>query len=71
MSTQRVTTRRGANHGLHLALSIITFGLWVPVWLIVAMVGRRETTTLQGIPPQYTQRGGQYVWDPQLGWVIR
>jgi len=28
------------SHGLHLFLSIITFGLWVPVWIIVTIVNR-------------------------------
>ena len=27
--------RRGTNHGLHLILTLITGGLWLPVWLIV------------------------------------
>lgn len=28
------------NHGLHLFLSIITFGAWLPVWLIIAIARR-------------------------------
>lgn len=31
-----------ANHGLHLFLSLITFGCWLPVWFVVALIGRRE-----------------------------
>jgi hypothetical protein len=27
------------NHVLHLLLSLVTVGLWLPVWLIVAIVG--------------------------------
>ena len=32
------------NHVLHLLLSVVTLGLWLPVWLVVALVGggRRE-----------------------------
>lgn len=26
---------RGTNHGLHIILSLLTAGLWIPVWLIV------------------------------------
>ncbi|MFE3545550.1 hypothetical protein ACFXK0_21515 [Nocardia sp. NPDC059177] len=29
--------RRGPNHGLHLMLTLITCGLWLPVWIIVAI----------------------------------
>ena len=28
---------KGPNHVLHLLLTIITFGLWLPVWLIIAL----------------------------------
>jgi hypothetical protein len=27
-------------HGLHLFLSVITFGAWLPVWLIIAIARR-------------------------------
>lgn len=33
---------RHANHVLHLALTVLTLGLWAPVWLIVG-VASRET----------------------------
>lgn len=58
---QRVTTRRGANHGLHVFLSIITCGLWaITGWPIAAAMGRKTTTTVvpqavyppQAYPPQ-------------------
>lgn len=68
---QRVTTRRGANHGLHLVLTILSMGLWAPVWLIVAMIGRRETTWVQRDEYAYTAQTGQYTWDPTFGWVLR
>lgn len=31
-----------ANHILHLLLSIVTFGLWLPVWIIVGVNGRER-----------------------------
>lgn len=43
--------RHPANHPLHLFLSMITFGLWVPVWIVVAIIGRRETVTMPGQVP--------------------
>ncbi len=27
------------NHILHLILSLVTVGLWVPVWILVAIIG--------------------------------
>lgn len=35
-----VTT--GPNHALHLILTLLTFGMWLPVWLIVAIAGHRR-----------------------------
>ncbi len=29
--------RKGTNHILHLLLSIITFGFWIIVWILVAL----------------------------------
>lgn len=33
-----VVVRGGTNHGLHLVLSLITCGAWLPVWLILVIV---------------------------------
>jgi hypothetical protein len=30
---------RRVNHVLHLILSLVTVGLWVPVWIVLAIVG--------------------------------
>lgn len=35
------TERRGPNHLLHLVLTVITCGLWAPVWIAVAIFGRK------------------------------
>lgn len=53
----RTVHRRSANHGLHLFLTIVTFGLWAPVWLAMAMIGRREVTTVSDT------RAVQQAWD--------
>lgn len=29
-----VQQKRGVNHGLHLVLTLITFGLWLPIWIL-------------------------------------
>ena len=33
----RPFTKDGANHILHLILSIVTVGFWLPVWLLVGV----------------------------------
>jgi hypothetical protein len=40
MKTERLLAMRQqyqTSHILHLLLSIISFGLWIPVWLLVAL----------------------------------
>lgn len=37
-STQTMIVNRGTNHAFHLVMTIVTFGLWLPVWIIVAIV---------------------------------
>ena len=34
---------RGCNHAFHFFMSLVTFGTWLPVWMIVAILkgGRR------------------------------
>ncbi|MFJ4845985.1 hypothetical protein [Streptomyces sp. NPDC088733] len=50
---QHQVVKRGANHGLHLALSICTCGVWaVTGWPIAALIGRRQTVTTYGGAPQ-------------------
>ncbi|ADE43485.1 gp18 [Streptomyces phage phiSASD1] len=42
---QTVVTKRGANHGLHVFLSLITCGLWaITGWPIAAAMGRKTKT---------------------------
>ncbi|QGJ90185.1 membrane protein [Mycobacterium phage SheaKeira] len=31
------------NHALHLALSVISCGMWIPVWVIMAMINTTRT----------------------------
>lgn len=61
MHTQ--TTRRGANHGLHVALTLITCGMWLPVWAVVAVIGRR--TTVRSVAPIPFCYSCGYVRNPQ------
>lgn len=47
--------KRGANHTLHIIMSIFTCGLWLPVWAVAAMMGRKTVTQVTPPPaaPQY------------------
>ena len=63
MAQQRYTEKRGANHGLHIVLSVLTCGLWaITGWPIAAALGRKTTTTIPtyqappGMYPQPTQQ---------------
>ncbi len=45
MKSYKVVEKRGANHGLHLVLTILTGGLWALTgWPIAAMLGRKTKT---------------------------
>ncbi len=35
----RLFTKAGPSHILHLLLSVFTVGLWLPVWLIIVVLG--------------------------------
>ncbi|OBJ70726.1 DUF2510 domain-containing protein [Mycobacterium sp. 1274756.6] len=39
-----VVVRSGPNHVLHLILTVLTFGLWLPVWLLVTLASSRPGT---------------------------
>jgi hypothetical protein len=34
------------SHILHLLLSVVTGGIWLPIWLIVAMVNQQKCTNI-------------------------
>ncbi|MET7560586.1 hypothetical protein ABZS95_10315 [Streptomyces sp. NPDC005479] len=62
--TQRYVEKRGANHTLHLILSLLTCGLWaITGWPIAAAMGRKTVTKVPTYqPPQqayYPQQYGQ------------
>ncbi|MDQ0943283.1 hypothetical protein QFZ67_004988 [Streptomyces sp. V1I1] len=74
--SQRYVERRGANHGLHVFLSIITCGLWaITGWPIAAAMGRKTVTKVpvyqpppQAYPPQqYGPPPGPYGHQPPPG----
>ncbi|MFC6013776.1 hypothetical protein [Nocardia lasii] len=38
MGPHTIVVRRGVNHGLHLVLTLITCGLWLPIWAIAIVI---------------------------------
>lgn len=62
----KTVQRRGANHGLHLVLSLLTCGLWaVTGWPVAAVIGRRTVTrTPQQIPVPVVSLDGQHYLNP-------
>jgi hypothetical protein len=53
---QRIVHKRGANHGLHVALTIFTCGIWAFTgWPIAAAMGRKTVTQSYGPPVQQQQ----------------
>ncbi|OKJ06816.1 hypothetical protein [Kitasatospora sp. CB01950] len=62
---QVVVTRRGANHVLHIILTICTGGIWaITGWPIAAAMGRKTRTVTYGPPPgAHPPPYGQ--WPPQ------
>ncbi|WP_060888668.1 hypothetical protein [Streptomyces scabiei] len=63
---QRIVHKRGANHGLHIVLTILTCGLWaITGWPIAAMMGRKHVTTTYGGPQQQPYGHPQQGYPPQ------
>lgn len=62
----KTVQRRGANHGLHLVLSLLTCGLWaVTGWPVAAVLGRRTVThTPQQIPAPVVSMSGTHYLNP-------
>ena len=42
-----VVKGRRANHVLHLLISVFTVGLWIPLWVIMALSGGETRKTIQ------------------------
>lgn len=63
MPYQTSTTRRGASHGLHLVLTVLTCGMWaITGWPIAAIMGRR--TKQKVWVPEAPPAGQPYHYGP-------
>lgn len=67
----RVVERRGANHGLHLVMTVLTMGLWgVFVWPLAAMLGRKTVTRMPVPAPVHQGVSGQWYFNQHTNqWV--
>ncbi len=45
----------GTNHGLHLALSLFTCGLWLPIWILVALFEEKRVYTVDAYGKRIVQ----------------
>jgi hypothetical protein len=45
-----VAVSGGVNHGLHLLLTVVTCGAWLPIWIIVAIFGGSRATAISSGP---------------------
>lgn len=68
MNQHRTVIRKPANHALHLVLTVLTLGMWAPVWAVMAVVGRKETVTYPSIgfrtEYSYARPDQEPVWNP-------
>lgn len=60
-----VVTRSGPNHVLHLILTILTLGLWLPVWILIAISVNGKTVVTTTAAAGGGAGGGGYVPAPQ------
>jgi hypothetical protein len=42
---QAVVVPKRSAHGFHLTMTILTFGVWVPVWIVAAILNAGKTKT--------------------------
>jgi hypothetical protein len=40
---QRFVVPKRSKHGFHLTMTVLTFGLWVPVWIVCAILNAGRT----------------------------
>lgn len=52
------------NHVLHLLLSVVTVGFWIPVWLVLIVLSseRRPICPVCGGPTRQHERPARWFW---------
>lgn len=66
-----VTTGKPVNHILHLLITVLLFGLWLPVWIIMAIDGGEKRTTVSVDEYGRIQRAKGAPASPTANWLGR
>ncbi len=61
-----VAVSGGVNHGLHLLLTLLTCGVWLPIWIIIAIFGGGSRSVAVSSGPGVAVSGG----GPKVGLVV-
>lgn len=66
-----VTTGKPVNHILHLLITVLLVGFWLPVWIIMAVNGGEKRTTVSVDENGNVQRTNRPPASPTANWLGR
>ncbi|WP_082973795.1 DUF2510 domain-containing protein [Mycobacterium sp. E1386] len=66
-----VVTGRPVNHVLHLLVTVLLCGLWLPVWIILAIAGGEKRTMVSVDGRGHVQRTNRMPASPTANWLGR
>ncbi len=66
-----VTTGTPVNHVLHLLITVLLCGLWLPVWIIMAANGGEKRTMVSVDETGHVQRANRMPASPNANWLGR
>ncbi|WP_324738674.1 hypothetical protein P6281_06655 [Mycobacterium sp. 5-140-3-2] len=66
-----VSTGKPVNHILHLLITVLLFGLWLPVWIIIAIDGGEKRTTVSVDENGHVRRTRGAPTSPTANWLGR
>jgi hypothetical protein len=66
-----VATGQPVNHVLHLLVTVLLCGLWLPVWIIMATNGGEKRTMVSVDENGYVQRANRMPASPNANWLGR
>lgn len=66
-----VATGKPVNHVLHLLVTVLLLGLWLPVWIILAIDGGEKRTTVSVDESGHVRRTKGAPASPTANWLGR
>lgn len=66
-----VVTGKPVNHILHLLITVLLFGLWLPVWIIMAVNGGEKRTMVSVDENGIVHRANRMPASPNANWLGR